>query len=107
MSGINDVVLIYFENKPAVYARIEDINPDIKKDWYHVTLLLLTIPTQTVTWILRDSYIQGSQFTMDGKPVRLEEVKRITSKINQEDESDSNKKKEPAKKGTVISFKKE
>lgn len=76
MAFENDVVLIYFEDQPATFARIESIEPDIKKDWYHVTLLLLTIPIQTVTWILRQAYINGEQFTMGGKSVRLECVKK-------------------------------
>ena len=104
MSGENDVVLIYFEDNPAVFARIEAIEPDIKKDWYHVTLLLLTIPTQTVTWILRDSYIDGSPFTMEGKPVRLEPVEKAKVRVNQEDRSELKKK--PGKTGAVIPLKK-
>ncbi len=106
MTGENDVVLIYFEDKPAVFARIESIEPDIKKDWYHITLLLLTIPTQTVTWILRDAYIDGSPFTMGGKPVRLEKVKRAKVKIDQEAPLKSKEEKGLAGAGTVIPFKK-
>ena len=55
---------------------MENIRPDMKKDWYHITLLLLTIPTQTVTWILKDVYIEGEEFTMGGQPMRLEAVKK-------------------------------
>ena len=76
LDHLGEVVLIYFENKPAVYARIEAIEPDIKKGWFHITFLFLTLPAQVVTWILRDSYIEGEPFTMGGKAVRLEEVKR-------------------------------
>ena len=71
-----DVLLVYYMDRPTVYARIEAIETDIKRGWYHITLLLLTIPTRTVTWILRESYIDGDPFTMDGMPVRLEEVKK-------------------------------
>lgn len=106
MPGENDVVLIYFEDKPAVFARIEFIEPDIKKGWYHITLLLLTIPTQAVTWILRDAYIDGSPFTMGGKAVRLEEVKKTMVKKNQEDPHISNEKKGSGEAGTIIPFKK-
>ena len=70
----NDLVLIYFENNPLTYARIESIEPDIKRGWYHVKLLLLQIPVQVVTWILRDVYIDGDPFTMNGKQMRLERV---------------------------------
>ncbi|MBW1667671.1 MAG: hypothetical protein JRI79_09610 [Deltaproteobacteria bacterium] len=75
--GVNregDLVLIYYQDRPTLYARIEAIEPDIKKDWYQVTLLVLTIPAQIITWILREEYIQGGSFTMGGQPVRLEKV---------------------------------
>jgi hypothetical protein len=71
-----DVVLIHYEDKPMAYARIEAIEPDVKKDWHHVTLLLLTIPLRTVTWILREAYVDGEPFTMGGQPVKLEKVER-------------------------------
>jgi hypothetical protein len=74
MTTENDLVLIYFEDKPLTYARIEGILPDSKKDWYHVKLLLLQVPLQVVTWILRDVYISGTEFTMNGKKMRLEKV---------------------------------
>jgi len=71
---INDVVLIYFEDNPVAFARIEDIIADYKENWYHVTLLMLQLPLQIVTWILRDVYIDGENFTMGGKNMRLEKV---------------------------------
>ncbi len=74
MAKENDIVLIYLEDKPLAFARIEDILADSKPDWYHVKLLILQIPVQVVTWILRDIYISGSEFTMGGKKMRLEEV---------------------------------
>ena len=70
----NDLVLIYFEDNPLSFARIESLLPDSKPDWYHVKLLLLQIPPQVVTWILRDVYIDGTEFTMNGKRMRLEKV---------------------------------
>lgn len=71
----NDIVLIYFEDRPLAFARIEEILPDIKPDWYHVKLLMLQVPLQVVTWILRNVYINGEEFTMNGKKMRLELVK--------------------------------
>jgi hypothetical protein len=84
-----DVVLIHYQDKPMAYARIEAIEPDIKKDWYHVTLLLLTIPAQTVTWILREAYIRGELFTMGGQPVRLERVKKQKTEDRKQKEEKS------------------
>ena len=74
MAQENDIVLIYFEDQPLVFARIESIAADAKPDWYHVKLLMLQVPLSTVTWILRDVYINGETFTMDGKKIRLERV---------------------------------
>jgi len=74
MATENDIVLIHFEDKPLLFARIEEILPDSKPDWYHVRLLMLQVPIQVVTWILRDIYINGEEFAMNGKKMRLELV---------------------------------
>jgi hypothetical protein len=71
MSGINDLILVYLDHKPAFYARLDDINPDVKKGWYQVELLVLTLPQQTLVWILEEAHIQGEEFTMGGRPVKL------------------------------------
>ena len=74
MTTENDLVLIYLEDQPLSFARIEGILADSKPDWYHVKLLMLQIPPHIVTWILRDVYINGTEFTMNGKRMRLEKV---------------------------------
>jgi hypothetical protein len=74
MTGEKDIVLIHFEDKPLVFARIEEIKEDYKPGWNHVKMLLLQIPLQIVTWILRDAYIDGDPFTMDGKKLQLEKI---------------------------------
>jgi len=76
MATENDIVLIYFEERPLSFARVEKIIPDAKPDWYHVELLMLQVPLQVVTWILRDIYIDGTEFTMNGKKMRLELVEK-------------------------------
>jgi hypothetical protein len=103
MGREGDVVLVYYEDKPAVYARIESIEPDIKKDWYHVTLQLLTLPAQIVTWILRSSYIAGEPFTMGGKVMHLEMVKRVSRENGREVHGPE---KNASGRGKVIPFKK-
>lgn len=74
MTRKHDIVLVYYEDSPLVFARIEGIAPDIKPDWYHVKLLMLQVPVRVVTWLLRDIYINGTEFTMDGKKMRMERV---------------------------------
>lgn len=52
-----------------VYALIDDISRDeTKKDeWWHVTMHLLTVPPQKVTWTLREPQFTGKEiFTMGG-----------------------------------------
>jgi hypothetical protein len=73
-TGEKDLVLIHYEDKPLSFARIEAVEPDHKPGWYHVTLLMLQVPVQLATWILRDAYIDGAPFTMNGKRMRLEKV---------------------------------
>ena len=69
-----EVVLIYFHDKPSLFARIEDIRADIKKGWWRVTFLPLIIPLQKMTWILDNDQLRGADFTMQNNPVRLERV---------------------------------
>lgn len=71
MTTINDLVLVHVDREPAFYARINDINPDVKKGWYQVELLVLTLPPQTLVWILEEAHIQGEEFTMGGTPMKL------------------------------------
>ena len=106
MAAENDIVLIYFEENPLVFARIENILPDAKPNWYHVTFLLLQVPPQVVTWILRDVYINGETFTMDGKQMRLELVEppEPEAELSREDPSLEKDPKSETK-GSVISLK--
>jgi hypothetical protein len=92
MATENDIVLIHLEHKPLVFARIESILPDSKPDWYHVKLLMLQIPLQVVTWILRDSYINGETFMMNGKAMRLERIESPKPEKKQPEEKPGSKK---------------
>ena len=74
MATMGDLVLIYFEDKPMSFARVEDVLPDSKPGWFHIKLLMLQVPLQVVSWILRDAYILGDEFTMNGNRMRLEKV---------------------------------
>jgi hypothetical protein len=106
MTKEGDIVLIYYQGKPTLYARIESIDPDIKKNWYQVTLMLLSIPIQIVTWILREEYINGTDFTMGGHAMKIEKIDSPPDmKETIPDEGDQ---KEPGsqEKGKIIEFKK-
>ncbi|MFB0532191.1 MAG: hypothetical protein ACETVU_00815 [Desulfatiglandales bacterium] len=102
MTTRGDVVLIYYREEPSFFARIDSIEPDIKKDWFRVGLLILTIPLRTVTWILREEYIGGVPFTMEGNSIRIEAVNPL---IPESDSSNAKKgatKKVESKDGTKI-----
>jgi len=71
MATINDLVLVHMDRKPAFYARINDINPDVKRGWYQVELLALMLPPQTLVWILEESHLSGEEFSMGNRPVQL------------------------------------
>ncbi|MEW5736597.1 MAG: hypothetical protein AB1921_17265 [Thermodesulfobacteriota bacterium] len=77
MTEIGDVVLVHYEKDPAFFARIEDIYADVKPGWFSVRMQVLAVPLSEITWILREEYINGGEFTMGGKPVRLEKVERL------------------------------
>lgn len=106
MSREGDVVLIHIKEQPTIYARIEAIEPDIKKGWYRVTLLLLSIPQQVITWILREEYINGAPFTMDGNPIMMQEIKRspFPSQVSKEGPT-GGEKTDGSSKGKVVPFK--
>ena len=74
MTNIGDLFLIYFEDQPSFFARIENISSDSKRDWYQVKLLILQNPLTEALWILREEYINGEQFTMHGHRIRIERV---------------------------------
>jgi len=96
MTTIGDVVLIYFKDEPTFFARIESIEADIKKDWFIVEFLILAIPLRAVIWILREEYINGVPFTMEGNPVRIEAVNPLPAELDSEDR----KKRAPQKEST-------
>lgn len=102
MAVENDIVLIYMEDEPLSFARIESIEPDHKPDWYHVKLLLLQVPLQVVTWILRDVYIDGEPYAMGGKSMRIEKV--TCPPDPQAEEEDETPADSPSGNGKVISL---
>ena len=108
-----DLVLVYMEGNPAFFARVEDITADFKPQWYQVKLLVLQIPLMVITWILRRSYIEGDEFTMGGRPVKVvkvvspEEVAEAVESKSQEPAATpepTGEAPEPPKKAKVLSF---
>ena len=102
MATIGDVVEVYYREKPAFFARIDSITPDIKKDWFMVELLILTTPLRKVTWTLREEYINGVPFTMGGNEVRIEAVSPFPVESYSEGSAEPAMKKASSKDGRKI-----
>lgn len=105
---VNDVVLICVEDRPAGFAKIENILPDAKKNWYHVKLLMLKIPLHSVTWILHEDYINGVEFSMNSTKMQIKKVecpeKESSFNIVAKKENKKDKKITPKKNENIILF---
>lgn len=70
-TGAGDIVLIVAESPHAIlYGVVAEMTRDVtrKDEWWHVTMHLLAIPTQKVTWTLRTEQFTGQEiFTMGGE----------------------------------------
>lgn len=86
MATENDIVLIYIEDSPMFFARVESIWPDVKKDWFNIELLVLQVPLQMAVWTLKDIYINGAEFFMGGKKMRMEVIKAPHDKFTMDQE---------------------
>jgi hypothetical protein len=73
---INDIVMIHQGREIPCFARVENLEEDVKPGWWQITLLPFRLPLQYTTWILRREYIDGQNFTMDGETMRLERLPR-------------------------------
>jgi hypothetical protein len=74
MTDIGDVILVYIEDNPAFFGRVEDVIPDIKPGWVRLKFLILQLPPTVGEWIVRPEYVQGNEFSMGGRKIRIEKV---------------------------------
>jgi len=67
-TNIGDILLVAVENPKSVfYAVVNDIERDNNKkdEWWHVTMTVLSVPPQKLTWTLRTEQFTGQEiFTM-------------------------------------------
>jgi hypothetical protein len=99
---VGNLVLIAIENpKSVVYGIVTEISRDDSKrqEWWHLSMHILSVPPQKVTWTLRETQFTGKEiFTMgdEGRfiqAVELEEAGHLEEQINLK-----KKKKKPSKK---------
>jgi hypothetical protein len=69
-----DIVLVHVQGRAASFARVEAVRPHDRRGWYYCDLLVLAVPPQAVSWILERAQIDGADFTMGGRPVRIERM---------------------------------
>ncbi|MBN1465485.1 hypothetical protein JXA02_06975 [candidate division KSB1 bacterium] len=74
MFRVGEVILVYIENEPVFFARVEKIEPDHKKNWWQMSFLILTVPLKSMTWILDDEQMRGQPFTMNSIPMQIKKV---------------------------------
>ncbi len=82
-TNIGDIVIIAAK-KPMMlqYAIVTDIEHDEtrKAEWWHVTMNLLTIPLQKITWTLRTPQFTGQEtFTMGGETRFIQAIEFSTN----------------------------
>ena len=82
---VKDVILVI---KPDIsfFGYVYKIEPDTKKDWWDIYFTTIMLPPQIFKWILKESYINGEVFTMEGiktfvKPVMFGEEEKPEPKI--------------------------
>src|SRR3954465_2085415 len=67
----NDLIAIYVRGQLGLYGRVENIEPDVKPDWWIVRVMALTIPATYFNWILDSAQIEGEPYSMGGIPMQL------------------------------------
>jgi len=72
MLKAGDVCLIYVNDIPNGFIRINEIEPDEKDGWHVVTFVSLEIPIKITTWKLDDSHVRGELIYMNGVPIRIQ-----------------------------------
>lgn len=96
-----DIIVVAAEQ--ILYALVDDISPDETKkgEWWHVTMHLLAVPPQKVTWTLREPQFTGKEiFTMGGaaryiKALDFTEGKKAAAKEAKPKGAGKGKKKRP------------
>lgn len=69
-TDVGDIVLVVIDTpRSLLYGRVRGFERDEsrREEWWHVSLQLLTVPPQEVTWTLRRAQFTGQEiFSMGG-----------------------------------------
>jgi len=99
-----DVVLVYMEEEPAFFARVEEILFDVKPGWRNFRFKMLAFPIQDMTWTLEPSQIDGKPFTMGGVPIKIERLPDPEPAVEESAEAEEDKEPEVKSSAKVIRF---
>lgn len=102
--SIGQVILVYVEEEPGFFARVERVQPDKKKGWWQLTFLVLTIPLKSMSWILDDEQMRGQSFTMNGVAMQIKQVEAPDEEYFPAQQTTIPKKQPGDKSGNVISM---
>jgi hypothetical protein len=76
----SEVVLIHLNGDPAYFARVDSIEADLNDGWWKLEFLLLTMPVERITWVIREEHMAGAQFMIGDTLIRIEQVPPIALK---------------------------
>lgn len=87
----NDVCIIYVNDLPQGFIRIESIESDIKPGWYSVKFIELLFPIKVNTWKIDEEHLKGADINMKGFKFNLQPLMCQVDKKNSVDNEDTNK----------------
>lgn len=77
----NDVAIIYVQEIPSGFIRIDDVQPDDKQGWWLITFTKLEFPLQAMTWKLDDDHVNGGDIFMKGVRIKIQAIQRVKTEV--------------------------
>lgn len=87
----NDVCILYVNDLPQGFIRIESIEPDSKPGWYSVQFIELMFPIQVIKWKIDEEHLKGADINMKGFKFNLQLLNCQIEKKQSEEVLDANK----------------
>lgn len=85
----NDVCIIYVNDLPQGFIRIESIEPDSKPSWYNVQFIELLFPLRVTKWKIDEEHLKGADINMKGFKFNLQLLECQVIKNELEEVSDA------------------
>ena len=104
MFSVGQVIIVYVDDEPGFFARVERVQPDRKKGWWQATFLMLAIPLKTTSWVLDDEQMRGQPFTMNGVAMQIKLVESTEEEYFRDAEKQTAENKKDKQSGNVFSM---